>query len=64
LSSDTTALSDPYEIRERLDDLVDLIINAGVIDYEPTTIIDCTGGFVRDCAPRQRHCAAVRLREK
>jgi len=44
LSSDTTALSDPYEIRERLDDLVDLIINAGVIDYEPTTIIDCTAG--------------------
>ncbi len=44
LPSDTTALSDPYEIRERLDDLVDLIINAGVIDYEPTTIIDCTAG--------------------
>ena len=44
LPSDTTALSDPYEIRERLDDLVDLIIDAGVIDYEPTTIIDCTAG--------------------
>jgi tRNA threonylcarbamoyl adenosine modification protein (Sua5/YciO/YrdC/YwlC family) len=44
LPSDTTALSDPYEIRERLDDLVDLIIDVGVIDYEPTTIIDCTAG--------------------
>ena len=39
----TEALADPYEIRERLDDLVDLIIDAGVIDYQPTTIIDCTG---------------------
>jgi len=44
LPSDATALSDPYEIRARLDDLVDLIIDAGVIDYEPTTIIDCTAG--------------------
>ncbi len=44
LPPDTTALSNPYEIRERLDDLVDLIIDAGVIDYEPTTIIDCTAG--------------------
>ena len=42
LPSDTEALSDPYEIREKLDDLVDLIIDAGEIIYQPTTIIDCT----------------------
>jgi tRNA A37 threonylcarbamoyladenosine synthetase subunit TsaC/SUA5/YrdC len=27
-----------------MDDLVDLIIDAGVIEYQPTTIIDCTEG--------------------
>ncbi|GDX84171.1 hypothetical protein LBMAG43_02130 [Methylococcaceae bacterium] len=43
LPPDTEALSDPYDIRERLDDLVDLIIDAGEIEYQPTTIIDCTG---------------------
>lgn len=43
LPPDTIALSDPYDIRERLDDLVDLIIDAGQIEYQPTTIIDCTG---------------------
>ena len=43
LPPDSDALSDPYEIRERLDDLVDLIIDGGVVEYDPTTIIDCTG---------------------
>ncbi len=43
LPSESDAMSDPFEIRERLDDLVDLIIDAGIIEYQPTTIIDCTG---------------------
>jgi tRNA threonylcarbamoyl adenosine modification protein (Sua5/YciO/YrdC/YwlC family) len=43
LPPDADVLSEPYDIRERLDDLVDLIIDAGVIEYQPTTIIDCTG---------------------
>lgn len=43
LPPDSEALSDPYDIRERLDDLVDLIIDAGIVEYQPTTIIDCTG---------------------
>lgn len=43
LPSDSDALSDPYEIRDRLSDLVDLIIDGGVVKYNPTTIIDCTG---------------------
>lgn len=42
LPSESDAMSDPFEIRERLDDLVDVIIDAGIIDYQPTTIIDCT----------------------
>jgi tRNA threonylcarbamoyl adenosine modification protein (Sua5/YciO/YrdC/YwlC family) len=50
LPSESEAMSDPFEIRERLDDLVDLIIDAGIIDYQPTTIIDCTGN----------HCEIIR----
>jgi tRNA threonylcarbamoyl adenosine modification protein (Sua5/YciO/YrdC/YwlC family) len=37
------AMSDPEEIRERLQKEVDLVIDAGIITYEPTTIIDLTG---------------------
>lgn len=44
LPPENEALSVPYEIRERLEDLVDLIIDGGEIAYQPTTIIDCTGG--------------------
>jgi tRNA threonylcarbamoyl adenosine modification protein (Sua5/YciO/YrdC/YwlC family) len=38
------AMSDPYEIRELLEKAVDLIIDADVVAYEPTTII----GFTED----------------
>ncbi len=41
LPEDTEALSDPYEIRQRLEHELDLVIDAGIIDYQPTTIIDC-----------------------
>ena len=44
LPPENEALSVPYEIRERLEDLVDLIIDGGEISYQPTTIIDCTNG--------------------
>ena len=37
------AMSDPEDIRDRLEREVDLIIDADVIPYEPTTIIDFTG---------------------
>ena len=37
------AMSDPEEIRDRLQKEVDLVIDAGIITYEPTTIIDLTG---------------------
>ncbi len=42
LPGEETAMSDPYEIRERLEKEVDLIIDADQIPYEPTTIIGLT----------------------
>ena len=44
LPGEAEAMSDPYEIRERLEKEVDLIIDADVLPYEPTTII----GFMED----------------
>lgn len=44
LPGETEALSDPFEIRNRLEKLVDLIIDGDVVPYEPTTII----GFTED----------------
>ena len=49
------AMSDPYEIRERLEKLVDLIIDADVVPYEPTTII----GFTEDTPEIIRQGKAV-----
>ena len=37
---DKEAMTDPYDIRDRLEHELDLIIDAGVIDYEQTTIIE------------------------
>ena len=39
LPNEKEALADPYEIRERLSEQIDLIIDAGVIPYQPTTMI-------------------------
>jgi tRNA threonylcarbamoyl adenosine modification protein (Sua5/YciO/YrdC/YwlC family) len=36
-------MSDPEEIRDRLQKEVELVIDSGVVSYEPTTIIDLTG---------------------
>lgn len=33
------SLADPFEIRSRLEHELDLVIDAGIIEYEPTTII-------------------------
>lgn len=44
LPGEAEAMSDPYEIRERLEKEVDLIIDADPVHYEPTTII----GFTED----------------
>ncbi len=44
LPGEETALEDPHEIRERLEKQVDLILDAGIVPYEPTTVIDLTEG--------------------
>ncbi len=55
LPGEDEAMSDPVEIRERLEKLVDLIIDAGVLPYEPTTII----GFTEDAPEIIRQGKAV-----
>lgn len=45
LPGDEEALTDPYEIRERLEHLVDLVIDGGWCGFEPTTVIDMTDGI-------------------
>ena len=40
LPNETEALTDPYDIREKLEHELDLIIDAGIIDFEQTTIIE------------------------
>ena len=55
MPGDDEAMSDPYEIRERLEKLVDLIIDADVVPYEPTTII----GFTEDTPDIIRQGKAV-----
>jgi tRNA threonylcarbamoyl adenosine modification protein (Sua5/YciO/YrdC/YwlC family) len=43
LPGEATPLSDPQEIRARLERQLDLIIDAGPCDTEPSTVIDLTG---------------------
>ena len=33
-------MTDPYEIRNRLEHELDLVIDAGIIEYEETTMIE------------------------
>jgi tRNA A37 threonylcarbamoyladenosine synthetase subunit TsaC/SUA5/YrdC len=46
LPGDDEAMADPYEIRQRLDRELDLIIDGGIIDYKPTTVIACTDNLI------------------
>lgn len=43
LPGDETPLSEAWEIRDRLERQVDLVIDAGACDVRPTTVIDLTG---------------------
>ncbi|WP_293775423.1 L-threonylcarbamoyladenylate synthase [uncultured Oxalicibacterium sp.] len=43
LPGDDGPLTDPDEVRERLEKLVDLVIDGGACSLEPTTVIDMTG---------------------
>lgn len=44
LPEDTEPQTDSYEIRDRLEHAVDLVIDGGWCGTEPTTVIDMTGG--------------------
>lgn len=43
LPDDDAPLSEAWEIRDRLERQVDLVIDAGACDVQPTTVIDLTG---------------------
>lgn len=43
LPGEEDGLTDPYDIRDRLEHELDLIIDAGIVPFEQTTIIDCSG---------------------
>jgi tRNA threonylcarbamoyl adenosine modification protein (Sua5/YciO/YrdC/YwlC family) len=43
LAGDDDIISDPEEVRERLEKLIDLIIDGGAGTLDPTTVIDLTG---------------------
>ncbi|GIZ53539.1 L-threonylcarbamoyladenylate synthase [Noviherbaspirillum aridicola] len=43
LPDDTDPLTDPEEVRERLQRQVELVIDGGACSLEPTTVIDLTG---------------------
>jgi len=47
LPGEEMPLTDPYEIRELLEHKVDLIIDGGYCELEPTTVIDLTGELPR-----------------
>lgn len=44
LPEDDEPLTDPYEIRDRLEHSVDLVIDGGWCGLEPTTVVDMTDG--------------------
>lgn len=46
LPGEEEAIADPFDIRERLDKELDLVINGGIIDYKPTTVIACTDNVI------------------
>jgi len=39
MPNESEAIADPYDIDERLANVLDLIVDAGVIPYEPTTVV-------------------------
>lgn len=40
------AMVDPFDIRQKLDHELDLIIDGGIIDYQPTTVIACMDNVI------------------
>ncbi len=54
--------SDPEEIKDRLEKVVDLIIHGGFLGQQPTTVIDLTEDTPGGAARRRRRREAVSLR--
>ena len=46
LPGQNDAMYDPYEIRQKLDHELELIIDSGVIEYQPTTVIACFDNII------------------
>lgn len=46
LPGEEEAMVDPYDIRQRLDHELDLVIDGGIIEYKPTTIIACMDNVI------------------
>jgi len=44
LPGDDMPLTDPYDIRDSLEHSLDLVIDGGYCGFEPTTVVDLTGG--------------------
>lgn len=42
LPGEEDAMQDPYEIREKLGHELELIIDGGIVEYQPTTVIACS----------------------
>lgn len=47
LAGDTAPLTDPLEMRARLEHQVELVIDGGPCGFEPTTVVDLSGGEPR-----------------
>jgi tRNA A37 threonylcarbamoyladenosine synthetase subunit TsaC/SUA5/YrdC len=43
LPGDTEPMTDPHEIKERLEHQVDLVIDGGHCGFEPSSVIDLSG---------------------
>ena len=58
LPGEEDPLTDPDEIRERLERQIELVIDGGACSLEPTTVIDLTGDEPTD-APRAAATSAT-----
>jgi tRNA threonylcarbamoyl adenosine modification protein (Sua5/YciO/YrdC/YwlC family) len=46
LPGEEEAMADPYDIRDRLEHELDLIIDGGIVEYQPTTMIACVDNVI------------------
>ncbi len=46
LPGESVPMSDPLDIRDRLERQIDLVLDAGSCGIEPTTVLDLSGGGI------------------